>query len=69
MLKVITDMLQAVDRRQVSLLCTLDLSAAFDTVDCDILIDRLQQSFRGNDRVFPGLSPILFTGLNPVSQH
>ena len=44
-LKVITDVLRAADRGEVSLLCMLDLSAAFDTVDHDILIERLQQSF------------------------
>jgi len=40
-LKVITDVLCASDRGEVSLLCMLDLSAAFDTVDHDILIGRL----------------------------
>ena len=44
-LKVITDVLRAADRGEVSLLCMLDLSAAFDTVDHDILIERLRQSF------------------------
>jgi len=43
-LKVITDELCPADRGEVSLLCMLDLSAAFDTVDHDILIGRLQQS-------------------------
>jgi len=43
--KVITDVLRAADRGEVSLLCMLDLSAAFDTVDHEILIERLQQSF------------------------
>jgi len=44
-LKVIADVLCAADRGEVSLLCMLDLSAAFDTVDHNILIERLQQSF------------------------
>ena len=41
MLKVISDVLLAVDRGEVTLLCLLDLFAAFHTVDHDILIDRL----------------------------
>ena len=44
-LKVVSDVLQAADRGQVTLLGMLDLSAAFDTVDHEILIDRLRQSF------------------------
>jgi len=44
-LKVITDVLRAADRDEVTLLCLLDLSAAFDTVDHDILLARLQISF------------------------
>ena len=39
-LKVVTDFLLAADRGEVTLLGLLDLSAAFDTVDHDILIDR-----------------------------
>jgi len=44
-LKVITDVLQAADRGEVTLLCMLDLSAAFDTVDHEILLDRLRRSY------------------------
>ena len=44
-LKVITDVLRATDQGQVSLLCMLGHTAAFDIVDHDILIHHLQQSF------------------------
>jgi len=44
-LKMTTDVMRASDRGVVSLLCMLDLSATYDTVDHDILIGRLQQSF------------------------
>ena len=41
-LHVSSDMLEAVDREDVAVLALLDLTAAFDTVDHDILICRLQ---------------------------
>ena len=40
-LRVLSDIIQAVDRGDVAALVLLDLSAAFDTVDHDILLQRL----------------------------
>ena len=42
---MITDVLQAADRGEVTLLCMLDLFAVFDTVDHEILLDRLRRSY------------------------
>ena len=44
-LKLACDALLAADLGNVTLLGLLDLSAAFDTVDHDILINRLQSTF------------------------
>ena len=44
-LKVVTDVLTAMDRGQITLLGMFDLSAAFDTVDHAILLRRLEVSF------------------------
>ena len=44
-MKVLSDILDAADSRQVTLLGLLDLSAAFDTIDHDILLRRLATSF------------------------
>ena len=45
LLKIFSDILDAADLGQVTLLGLLDLSAAFDTVDHDILLTRLQVSY------------------------
>ena len=41
MLKVLADILLAIDRGDLAVLALLDLSAAFDTVDHDTLLRRL----------------------------
>lgn len=45
LLKIQNDLLLSVDKRQVSALVLLDLSAAFDTVDHHILLSRLKLNF------------------------
>ena len=45
LLKVHNDILQAVDNKKVVLLVLLDLSAAFDTIDHDILLHTLRHDF------------------------
>ena len=42
MLRIVNDMLKAIDKNEVILLALLDLSAAFDVVDHEILLTRLQ---------------------------
>ena len=44
-LKVVSDILRAADPTEITLLGLLDLSAAFDTVDQDILLQRLETAF------------------------
>ena len=45
LLKVFNDLLLATDRGQLSALCLLDLTAAFDTVDHELLQSRLENRF------------------------
>jgi len=48
-LRVLSDILFAVDRGDVAALILLDLSAAFDTVDYEILLQRLQTTYGISD--------------------
>jgi hypothetical protein len=50
-LHVISELLDAVDRGDYAALVLLDLTAAFDTVDHDILLERLRRSFGIKDKV------------------
>ena len=43
--RVYNDLLRAADRGQVSALCLLDLTAAFDTIDHELLLLRLERQF------------------------
>jgi len=45
LIKVMNDLLMATDHGQVSALCLLDVTAAFDTVDHGLLLAHLQQCF------------------------
>ena len=45
LVRVVNDLLSAIDNGKVSILTLLDLSAAFDTIDHDILLHRLQHVF------------------------
>ena len=49
----------AADNKQISVLIGLDLSAAFDTVDHSLLIERLQLEFGVNDMALDWLRSYL----------
>ena len=46
LLKVQNDILRDIDKKKVALLLLLDLSAAFDTIDHEILLKRLEKFYK-----------------------
>ena len=59
LLKVKTDLLHALDKREVTCLVLLDLSAAFDTVDHDLLLNRLHFRYRFDEKILNWISSYL----------
>jgi len=53
MLRVWSDILMVADQRQVTLLALLDMSSAFDCIDHDLLLQRLQIDFGLSIGMYP----------------
>ena len=66
-LKVLSDLFLSMDSGDVSLVASLDLQAAFDTVDHSILIQRLQSSFGLSGTILSWFSS--FLGPRSMSVH
>jgi len=72
LLRVVNDLLQAMDQDKISILLLLDLSAAFDTVDHQIILHRLHASFGINSTALQWFRSYLldrkqFVSVNNVS--
>ena len=59
LLEILDGVYTAADVKQVTVLISLDLSAAFDTVDQEVLLQRLQSEFGVADTPLITLAPFL----------
>ena len=66
LVKIVNDILLNMNRQHVSLLVSLDLSAAFDTVDHTILLRHLEMSFGVTENVFKWFASYLSGRLQRV---
>jgi len=62
----LSDLLEAVDKGDVAALVLLDLSAAFDTVDHDILCRRLELIFGRSKRTSFILVPVIKAKMHEI---
>ena len=65
--KVYNDIALALDERKVAGLVLLDLSAAFDTIDCEMLLDRCEHEFGLRDTVLRWLKSYMTNRKQSVS--
>jgi len=59
LIRLLSDIYSAMDKGQVTLLALLDVSAAFDSVDHDILMQRLEKSFGFGGQVLSWLESFI----------
>ena len=69
LLKIVNDVLLSLDDGKISLLASLDLSAAFDTIDHNILLHRLKHDFGLSGTVLDWFSSYLSGRIQSVSVH
>ena len=69
LLKVTNDLLSAMDDGKISVLVLLDLSAAFDTIDHEILLHRLHNVFGFEDTVLSWFQSYLENRTQTVGVH